>query len=286
MINLRRATEKDKESILNISKTIWEGDDYIPLVVDEWIADDKGEFTVAEIDGKVKGFAKFTVLRPGEYWLEGMRADRKSRGLGIGKEITKYYIDKAKEKGYKSLALSTYIENYESIKIIEKFGFKKTTSFKFFYKSGEINLNLFDVKHFEKVSNVEEVKYILNSNEMNASNGYLSFDWIFMKATEELLEELINEGSVYILKEGQNIKSTIILSNKMAKGKGLSISYLGGKGYYLDGINFTLSKYLEGGYDGLSFMCPDIEEMKESAYKAGFETFGNYSTDVFVYEYV
>ncbi|WP_054870627.1 GNAT family N-acetyltransferase [Caloranaerobacter sp. TR13] len=286
MISLRKATEKDKESILGISKTIWDGDDYIPLVVDDWIADKEGEFTVAEIDGKVKGFAKFTVLRPGEYWLEGIRVDSKSRGMGIGKEITKYYIDKAKKKGYKSLALSTYIENYESIKIIEKFGFKKTTAFRFFYKSGEIDLNLSNVKHFEKATEVEEVKYILNSNEIKASNGYLSFDWTFMKATEELLEELINEGSIYVLKEGQNINSTIILSNKKAKGKGLSISYLGGKGYYLDGINFAFSKYLEGGYDWLSFMCPDIQEIKESAYKAGFETFENYQVDVFVYEYV
>ncbi|WP_052045304.1 GNAT family N-acetyltransferase [Caloranaerobacter azorensis] len=286
MINIRRATEHDKESILSISKTIWDGDDYIPLIVDEWIADRKGEFTVVEVDGEIKGFAKFTVLRPEEYWLEGIRVSSKSRGLGIGKEITKYYIDKAKKKGYKSLALSTYIENYESIKIVEKFGFKRTAAFKSFYKSGKVNLNISNIKRFDRVTRVEEVKHILNSSEIKASNGYLSFDWTFMRITEELVEELINEGSVYVLKEDQNIKSTIILSNKKAKGKGLSISYLGGEGYYLDGINFAFSKYLEGGYDWLLFMCPDIQDIKEAAYKAGFETYGDYQTDVFVYEYI
>lgn len=283
MLNLRRAKREDKKQILDISRTIWDGDDYIPNIVDKWIKDEEGEFTVAQVDGIIKGFAKFTVLSPGEFWLEGIRVDRNSRGLGMGKEITKYFIQKAKQMNFKLLGLSTYVENYESISIIERYNFKKATSFKFFYKSGDFDIN--NESKFEKVTDFRDVLYILHTKEMKSRNNYLSFDWTFMKVNERLLKELVKEGYVYVLRENGVIKSTIILSDKMCKGNELSINYIDGEGYYEKGIKFALTKCKEGKYDALSFMCPDIEEIKRAANKEKMGTFGDYSTDVFVYEY-
>lgn len=284
MLVFRKARMEDKENILNISKTVWDGEDYLPNIYEKWVKDKKGEFTIAELDGDVIGCAKFTALRDNEYWLEGIRVNEKYRGLGIGKKITSYYLDKAKNTGYKSLALSTYIENYESIKIIEKFGFENTTKFKLYYH--DTNEQLMNSKVYERVDNFDQVRYILSSNELSKRNGYLAFDWTFVKATEDLLKELIEDGSVYMLKNDGEIKSTIILSDKMSKSNELSVNYIDGDNYILDGFKFALQKYQEEGYKGLTFMCPGIERMKKTVLEAGLKACDDYNEDVLVYEYL
>ncbi|SHJ89049.1 GNAT family N-acetyltransferase [Paramaledivibacter caminithermalis] len=284
MLVFRKARMEDKEDIINISKTVWDGDDYLPNIYEKWVANSNGEFTIAELDGKAIGCAKFTDLGGKKYWFEGIRVNKQYRGMGIGKKITRYYIDKAKNKGYNSISLSTYIENYESIKIIESFGFKNTTKFKLFYH--ENSNPLINIKVYEKANSLEEVRYILKSKELSKRNGYFAFDWTFVKATEELLQELIDEGSVYTLKENGKIKSTIILSNRMSKNNELSISYIDGDECHVEGLKFATQKYQEKGYKALLYMCPQIDSMKEYAVKAGLMPFDEYDEDVFVYEYI
>ncbi|RKD30564.1 GNAT family N-acetyltransferase [Thermohalobacter berrensis] len=247
MLNIRRVNKEDREDIISISTTIWEGDDYIPNIVDKWIDDREGEFTVAELNGQVVGFAKLTVLKPGDIWLEGIRVDKRYRGLGIGKEMTRYFIDKAKRMKAKSISLSTYIENHESIKIIEKNGFKKSVSFKIFYGNDNYQSTK-KAKKYKKVDNFDDISYILDSNQMKLRKNYIAFDWTFIKLDKKLLEELINRGDVYVLKENNEVKSTLILSNKMSKANGLSLSYIDGEDYYEDGLKFAVNKFKSKGY--------------------------------------
>lgn len=283
MVNLRKARYEDKHAIINISKHVWEGNDYLPEIFDKWVEDKNGEFTIAEIDGKVVGCAKFTVLEDKEYWLEGIRVDIKTRGQGIGKRITEYYVDKSKKMGFKNLRLSTYIENHESLKIINRYGFKKTIGFKIFSLEEKINNN--NVLDYEKANNIDEIRYILDTYEMKKREENLAFDWTFIKAKESLLEELIEKGSIYIFKKDGYVKSTVIISDKHSKSNELSISYIDGKEYYEEGIKFAIKKYLEGDYRGLTFMCPDIEDMKTSACEAGLINWDDSKEDVFVFEY-
>ena len=46
MITLRKATASDKPRIVEISSQIWEGEDYVPDVLDDWLADPSGEVIV------------------------------------------------------------------------------------------------------------------------------------------------------------------------------------------------------------------------------------------------
>ncbi len=280
----RKARHEDKSAILDISKDVWEGTDYLPEIFDKWVEGKGGEFTVAEIDGRVVGCAKFTVLSPKEYWLEGIRVHRDMRGRGIAKKITEYYIDKAKSLGYEYLSLSTYIENHESKKIIKDYGFEPTLELMGFY--ADENIQVDDVTEYTKVSNIEEVMHIFYTEEMKCRKNFLAFDWTFMKSKEELIRELIIRGEVYIFKEGDVIKSTIIISDKLSKSNELSISYLDGKEYYTEAIKFANKKTIEGKYHGLEFMCPNDENMRTSAFDAGLKTWDDHGDNVLVYEYI
>ncbi len=52
---VRRARAEDREAILAMSRGIWGGSDYLPLVWDRWLADDKGLLLTATLDGRPVG---------------------------------------------------------------------------------------------------------------------------------------------------------------------------------------------------------------------------------------
>ncbi len=283
MYNIRKATKKDKEGILEISSYIWEGDDYIPYVVDRWIDDENGEFTIVESEKKVVGFVKTNLLREGEYWLQGIRVHPDFRGEGLGKMMTEYLLRTIKAMGYKTIELSTYVENDESIHIIEKYGFRRKATFKIFYTNEKKQIE--DVKEYEVATSFDEIKGILDSDEMKASRGYLSFDWIFVRADEDILKKLFDRREIYVLREGEEIKSIVVLSDYMNKDDSVFLSYAGGEGYYREAVDFAINQFSIEDRDALSFMAPNVEGLKEAAELAGMERFSDRETDVFVYEY-
>lgn len=77
MIQYRRLTHNDYEDIVDISKDIWDGTDYLPLVFHEWV-DDGGCFLGAvDIEKKkVIGVGKFSILHDKSGWLEGLRVHK------------------------------------------------------------------------------------------------------------------------------------------------------------------------------------------------------------------
>ncbi len=125
-INIREATADDLSDLAEISRTTWDGDDYLEGVSEKWI--DQQGFFVAELCGKVIGCAKLTTL-PGKIgWLEGLRVHNDFKGKGYGRilaeEILQIARGKAKAGHFKSIEFSTYVNNAESIGMAEKQGFK------------------------------------------------------------------------------------------------------------------------------------------------------------------
>ncbi len=56
---IREAKPEDRPFIEEIAKLTWDGEDYLAGVFDEWLGDN---FYVLELDGKVIGTAKLTLL--------------------------------------------------------------------------------------------------------------------------------------------------------------------------------------------------------------------------------
>ncbi|HHR85460.1 MAG TPA: GNAT family N-acetyltransferase, partial [Candidatus Acetothermia bacterium] len=125
MMTLRKATAADKPRITKISSQIWDGDDYVPEVLDDWLADPNGEVIVAIVDGKLISFARRSYILPGYAWFEGARTDPAYRNSGVAQEISHYFLQAVQREGADKIGLSTYIDNEASIHIIEKNGFRK-----------------------------------------------------------------------------------------------------------------------------------------------------------------
>lgn len=180
-IELRRATEEDRPRILEISSQIWDGNDYLPLVVDDWLADSSGEFIVAVVDGALVGFAHRRLLAPGYAWLEGIRTDPARRGTGAAKEITRHFLEAACQEGADRVGLSTHVENEASIHIARSNGFQEVAWFT--NLGAEASAPAWSAaresRNVSEVSLDEAVAFTRGSRSLEIGRGFVPNGWTF-----------------------------------------------------------------------------------------------------------
>ncbi|WP_165974062.1 GNAT family N-acetyltransferase [Marinitoga lauensis] len=278
---IRKAEKKDKKDLVEVSKYAWE-DDYIPIVFDEWVNDKNSNFYVIEENGKVIGCGRMKELKKGVFWLEGLRVHGNYRNKGYGKKLSEFFLQLAKEKGYKKIMFSTYYQNIESRHIMENYGFRVYKEFKWIYYNNKNNkIETKNFERFEIAKNFEEVKsYILNSREYRYSK-ILSFDWIFIELDEALLKKLFDREEIYILKKERNIESLIILSSYMKKYNTLSISFISRN--YEKALNFSIDLFSKTDKIYMTYMIPKGQIDKRIALNKGFIEEDKEENNVFLY---
>ena len=114
---IRLAQKKDRKKILKIASHTWEGWDYVPQLLDEWLIE--GGLFIAEENGEIVGLTKTTILSRGELWLEGLRVKKELRRQGIGKKLAFFQLEEALKQRPRIIRLSTAEVNIESIKLIK-----------------------------------------------------------------------------------------------------------------------------------------------------------------------
>ena len=111
----RPALPKDTPDVIALTKTIWEGHDYVPIVWQDWLTDPEGLLAVAEYGGRAVGVVKLSLLAPGEWWLEGLRVDPEFQGRHIASHMHHYIVDYWARCGDGALRLITYREQVKSL---------------------------------------------------------------------------------------------------------------------------------------------------------------------------
>ena len=133
-ISIRRAQESDRRALELIAARTWEGHDYLPEVISDWLADHEGEFVVATLgaEGRVVGTGKLTRLGTGEWWMEGMRVDPDMYGKGIGGILHRYAVTRAHDLADDGglLRFSTDDENTAVHRMAAETGFALVATFR------------------------------------------------------------------------------------------------------------------------------------------------------------
>lgn len=274
MYKFRRVSQDDKERVLEISSKIWDGNDFIQYVFDDWVNDTEGEFTLGEKDGITVGFAKYTRQSDSEAWLEGIRVDEKYSGQGFGKAITRYHLTRAKAEGIEVVRLSAYVGSKESIRIAEGLGFKKDGCFTI----GSKELN----KSPEKPAAAANIVSILSTatawdlitrgNAYYMSNGYVSYGWTFRKLTYELADQLVKENCVYgVLRDGK-VDSVMVLTEDSHKDGGLNIGFIDGDMASMKQlVDFAELQACKRGMEYYEIMAPMDERLINVMELSGFQ---------------
>jgi GNAT superfamily N-acetyltransferase len=95
-------------------------------------ADKNNELIVAELDGKIVGTLQITFTPSISFQggrratVESVRVDAECRGRGIGRELMKWAIERAREEKCVSMQLTTNIERADAHRFYENLGFKKS----------------------------------------------------------------------------------------------------------------------------------------------------------------
>jgi len=121
----RPVLERDLDDIKEFCKTIWDGHDYVPEVIDDWLHDPQGIFAVAEYQGRAIACSKITWLADGQWWLEGFRVDPNYQGLKVGSLIHHYIDEWWLEHGDGILRLMTSSKNKAVHHLCESTGFAR-----------------------------------------------------------------------------------------------------------------------------------------------------------------
>lgn len=139
-ITFRRATHQDVPSIVRLlaeddlgsQRECYES----PLPESYYAAfeqidhDSNHELIVAELNGEVIGTLHLMFLPSLSYQgglraqVESVRVDQKYRGQGIGSELMKWTIDRAKERGAHLVQLTTHGSRVDAHRFYERLGFK------------------------------------------------------------------------------------------------------------------------------------------------------------------
>jgi len=122
-LTLRPMRAADRERVVEISRDIWDGHDYLPRVFDGWLADAGATFQAAELDGVVVGVQRLRPFAPGLVWYEGLRVASTHRRHGLARAMLGSAIAGAKEEGFREMRLGT--ANPDAVRLFESLGFRR-----------------------------------------------------------------------------------------------------------------------------------------------------------------
>jgi GNAT superfamily N-acetyltransferase len=122
-LTLRPMRAADRERVVEISRDIWDGHDYLPRVFDEWLADAGAAFQAAEVEGVVVGVQRLRPIAPGLLWYEGLRVASTHRRQGLARAMLASAIADAREQRFREMRLGT--GNADAVPLFESMGFRR-----------------------------------------------------------------------------------------------------------------------------------------------------------------
>ena len=197
-LRVRRARPEDREPILEMSKLIWGGHDYMPLVWDRWLAEKKGALLTVTVDRGPVGTTKVSVLAPGEVWLEGLRLHPDYHGLGLSKKIHRATFREAANFSPRTVRYSTWIGNEASRRIAEKNDFWQIARTGWMWgkvgKRSQVRSRPATLEELDAV-----VQFVHGSNCYKATGGVAGVGWTFPELTRRRIRRLLSRGQVMVL---------------------------------------------------------------------------------------
>lgn len=198
-----------KNEVLEMVKDIWEGDDYIPYVYDQWIADQNGLFVGAFYQNAIAGIAKLSFYEPSYAWLEGLRANPNLPVRGLANAFNKFFLKyNSDNPSLKCMEFITYYANFASIHSAEKHGFRKIATYS--YKIKTINQDeTFDLSETMHCTTEEASDFISKSTFIQQSR--ICSGWEAYPITENILNQhFFNNNHYLCIKENEIINALVL----------------------------------------------------------------------------
>ena len=182
-IIVRLAKPDDKDDVLSFTRNTWKNGDYIHLVWDAWLNDNKGSLYVAELNEKPVGILRARYLPDKSVWLEGLRVHPKHRRKGVAETLNKEVIKRNIENGLRVFRGAIFDWNQPSMNLARKLGFTILEPKWIIFKIEPKNIGtptsyeLFDPEDF--------VTLVEKTREYRTRNGLVFAEWAWFKLNRE-----------------------------------------------------------------------------------------------------
>jgi GNAT superfamily N-acetyltransferase len=205
----RHALPKDTPDVLEISRHIWEGHDYVPDVWDQWREDPEGVMAVAEYGGHAVGIGKLTRLAPGQWWMEGLRVHPHSQGHGVASRLHDYLVFMWERYGDGTLGLATHSKREPVHHLCQRTGFKKIGEFTPYVapalggEEGEGAARTFEILKLDEASRA--LQFGLESASLELSYGLMDFGWEWGRPAKEYVQEALERERAWWWRDGRGL---------------------------------------------------------------------------------
>jgi N-acetylglutamate synthase-like GNAT family acetyltransferase len=223
-VKIRKAKPSDKAPILEISKKIWGGHDYLPGVWDGWVSDKKARLIVATVNGRTVGCAHASLQANYVAWLDGVRVNEEYRGLGIAGKLNQTLVQWARRKGARVARLSTGSSNRASRHHLSKIGFPVMGTFQRLDATRGLRVKPAGItvprRSAKSLWNWLKTRPNFAENHAMYSDG-----WTWHPLTHQVLRNLVTQGRVLVtLKGGEPSSCCIFLDEE----KTLTLGFVAG----------------------------------------------------------
>ncbi|MGW8252086.1 MAG: GNAT family N-acetyltransferase, partial [Anaerolineales bacterium] len=192
----RPALPKDTADVMALTHDIWDGNDYVPYVWAEWLADAESLLAVAEYGGHVVGLAHLAWKGGGEWWLQGLRVHPEQQGRGIASRLHDYLLDGWQRRQGSVIRLATSSARLPVHHLCQRTGFTRVGEYRK-YAAPVLKDRAHAFQPVQASQSVEALESVRRSPLFAKVHHLLYLDWYWGELTLERMEETIRRGGVY-----------------------------------------------------------------------------------------
>jgi len=281
-VQIRPARATDKPAVETLCAQVWEGEDYVPEVWDQWLADPRGQLAVAELEGQVVGFAKHSHLAGDEWWLEGLRVDPAHRRQGIAGRLHTHLVEEARQVGRGALRFGTHSLNEPIHRIAARDGFRRIATYRLYKADPLPAADAPPLRRFTGMDTAAAWALIGGSQRHRAARGLYEAAWKWKSLTRERLAHHLGADDGWGMDDGDEL-AALVLACWVRDEYILSVGYV-------DGSDEALTAILQGlrglaaqlGHTEVRFKPVDEPVLVAAAEASGYER--SWDRDIWIFE--
>jgi GNAT superfamily N-acetyltransferase len=281
-VRIRPARATDRPAVETICARIWEGEDYVPEVWDEWLADGHGQLAVAELEGQVVGFGKLSRLGDDEWWLEGLRVGLAHRRQGIARWLQAHLVKEARRVGRGVLRFGTHSLNEPMRRIAAHDGFRRIATYRLYKADSFPAVDAPPLRQLTGVDMPTAWALIDGSQRRRAAGGLYEVAWKWKNLTRERLAHHLESGDAWGMDVGGELTGLALACWVRSDGT-LHVGYVDGS----EGALVTILRGLWG--LATRWGCTEVQfkPVNEPALVAAVEACGyerSWHRDIWIFE--
>jgi N-acetylglutamate synthase-like GNAT family acetyltransferase len=248
-MKIRKLRSSDRDDVMEISRHVWEGHDYLPSVFESWLKDENSHFYGVEQDGRIVAVANLRLLEGGRTgWMEGLRVHPDYRGKGYANEMTRFLVRKAEDLNIERLRYTTGDNNAASLRLASMAGFQRLLEKTVFWCVKPKRVPALRGYLLIEEAKPENAFESLKTNPRLVLHEVLVYDWKAIDGTPENFKEIGRDHKFFVaLKDGKLDSMSFGHSRKdLEKTWGFTV-YAGDSEGFLAQLSFNMGRALEAG---------------------------------------